>query len=294
MEIIWPKCSNRLKDIVNLLKTLVNIYKFTDYKAFLLAVEEEFSRFDRGFRSRLAEGLGVQSAFVSKVLNQSKVHFTLEQAMGIGHTVELTPKENTYLIWLVEWARAGTKDLRAFFWNHIDAARAEHIDIKNRVGKTTALSNEDQTRFYSHWMYGAAHVLSSIPAYTTVEAMAEALGLDPKLMQDVVFFLCQAGLVVAKKDRFEIGPTQLHLAKTSANIIKHHTNWRLKAIEDASNPKTTGIHYSTISSLSHKDAEKLRHELTEVIQRYVETIRPSPEETAYCFNLDFFSVIRDT
>jgi uncharacterized protein (TIGR02147 family) len=274
------------------LKTLVNIYKFTDYKNFLLAIEEEFSRFDRGFRSRLAEGLGVQSAFVSKVLNQSKVHFTLEQAMGIGHTVELTAKENTYLIWLVEWARAGTKDLKAFFWNHIDAARAENLDIKNRVGEATALSDEDQNRFYSHWVYGAAHVLSSIPAYTTVDAMAESLGLDPKLMHDVLFFLCQAGLVVSKKDRFEIGPTQLHLAKTSANIIKHHTNWRLKAIDDASNPKNTGIHYSTISSLSYKDAEKLRHELTEVIQRYVETIRPSPEETAYCFNLDFFSVMR--
>jgi uncharacterized protein (TIGR02147 family) len=274
------------------LKTLVNIYKFTDYKKFVLEVEKEFSRFDRGFRSRLAEGLGVQNAFVSKVLNQAKVHFTLEQTMSVGQTMELTEQEITYLVWLVEWVRAGTKDLKNFFWKHIQTAQDVTLDIKNRVGQAVTLSESDQNRFYSHWMYGAAHILSSIPTHTTVDAMAEALGLEAKRMQDVLFFLCQTGLVVSKKDRFEIGPTQLHLSKASPNIIKHHTNWRLKAIDDVADPKNTGIHYSTISSLSEKDAEKLRHDLTEVIQKYVETIRQSPEETAYCFNLDFFSVMR--
>ena len=86
--------------------------------------------------------------------------------------------------------------------------------------------------------------------------------------------------------------TQLHLKKVSPNIPKHHTNWRLKAIEDACDPGAEGTHYSTVSSLSEKDFERLRHELTEVIQKYVQIIRDSPEETACCFNLDFFRLIR--
>src|SRR5689334_8383779 len=102
------------------MKSLTVIYRFKDYKLYLYSIEEEFNRFDRGFRARLAESLGVQSAFVSKVLNQSKVHFTLEQAMAVSKTLELNNEESAYLMWLIEWARAGTKDLKSFFADLID------------------------------------------------------------------------------------------------------------------------------------------------------------------------------
>lgn len=270
------------------MKSLIIIYRFKDYKIYLNALEEEFNRFDRGFRSRLAEALGVQNAFVSKVLNQDKVHFTLEQGMELARTLELENEESAYLLWMIEWARAGTKSLKKFFHDLLEGAQAKHLNLKNRVGTAVGLSDQDQNRFYSHWVYGAVHVLTSIPQFTSVDKIAEALRMDPKVILDVLYFLSQTGLVEPRGDRFFIGKAQLHLSKTSPNIAKHHTNWRLKAIDDASNPSSIGIHYSTISSLSEKDVERLRHDLTEVIQKYVEVIRESPEETACCFNLDFF------
>ncbi len=274
------------------MKSLVVIYRFKDYKTYLSAVEEEFNRFDRGFRSRLAEALGVQNAFVSKVLNQPKVHFSIEQAMSATQALELDKDESAYLIWLVESARAGTKELKEFFLNLIELAQNRYLNIKNRVGSASAPSEQDQNRFYSHWLYGAAHVMSSIPQFTSIAKMAEALRVDQKALREVLIFLSQIGLVTAKDDLFLIGPTQLHLSKSSPHISKHHTNWRLKAIDDVSDPASGGIHYSTVSSLSHKDVEKLKHDLTEVIQDYVEVIKASPEETACCFNLDFFRLIK--
>jgi len=276
----------------NYMKTLITIYRYNDYKKYLENVEEEFNRYDRGFRARLAEALGVQSAFVSKVFNQDKVHFTLEQTMSIAKALELDREAGSYLIWLVEWARAGTKDLKTFFIELIEAAQTRHLNIKNRVGESVTLSEQDQSRFYSHWLYVAAHIVTTIPQYTSLNKMAEALKVDTQMLRDVLVFLSQTGLIIAKDEKFYIGPTQFHLPKTSPNVVKHHTNLRLKALDDAADTRSDGIHYSTVSSLSVKDAEKLRHDLTQTIQDYVEVVRQSPEETAVCFNLDFFKLIR--
>lgn len=273
------------------MKSLTIVYRFKDYKKYILAVEEDISRHEKGFRSRVSEALGIQNAFVSKVMNQPKVHFTPEQIMNLADFLELNPEESAYLLWLAEWARAGTKKLQDFFAGLIEQAQTKHLDIKNRVGEIKTLSAADQNRFYSHWLYVAAHVMTSIPQFTRLEKMAEALRVDSKTLRDILVFLVECDLVKTKNDEFIVGTTQIHLAKNSPNIAKHHTNWRLKAIDDSANPGSDGIHYSTVSSLSQKDYEKLRHDLTEVIQNYVDVIRPSTEETACCFNLDFFKLI---
>lgn len=275
------------------MKSLVNIYKYKDYKKYLIAVEMDLSSHQRGFRSRLSEALGVQNAYVSKVMNQSKFDFTLEQTMRLASFLELKEDENTYLVWLVEWSRAGTRELKDFCSAKIEKAQTEHLEIKNRVGETKTVSEEHLSKYCSHWYYPAAYMLSSIPAYTSLEKMSEALRTDPKVLREVLVFLVECGLVVAKDDHFSIGPNQVHISKKSPNATKYQTNVKLKSIDDLSDPHSTGIHYSTISSLSEKDFEKIRHDFTEVIQKYVEVVRESKEETIGCFNLDFFKMIRD-
>ena len=71
------------------MKSLTIVYRYKDYKKYLFDVEKDISTHERGFRSRLSEALDVQNAFVSKVLNQPKVHFTLEQIMKLADFLEL-------------------------------------------------------------------------------------------------------------------------------------------------------------------------------------------------------------
>jgi hypothetical protein len=63
-------------------------------------------------------------------------------------------------------------------------------------------------------------------------------------------------------------------------------NWTLNET------KSTDIHYSTVSSLSIDDVEKIKSKFVQAIQDYVQTIGPSKEEALYNFNLDFYSLIR--
>jgi len=275
------------------MKSLINIYKHKDYKRYLSAVENDLSLHQRGFRSRLSEALDVQNAYVSKVMNQSEFNFTLEQTMKLANFLGLKEDESTYLVWLVEWERAGTKELKEFCAKHIHRAQTEHLDIKNRVGVTKIISQEHLGQYCSHWLYPAAHLLTSFPAYNSLEKMAEVLLVDPKLLREILVFLVECGLVNAKGDAFTVGPNQIHIEKKTPDAAKYHSNLRLKAIDNISDLHSKGLHYSTISSLSQKDYDKLIEELTEVILKYVETVKDSKDETVCCFNLDLFKIVKD-
>ena len=95
-----------------------------------------------------------------------------------------------------------------------------------------------------------------------------------------------------KKGLLKPGITQVHLNRESPLIRQHHTNWRISAIQSLMNDDRSDLHYSTLSTLSKVDVEKLRAEMVQMIENYVATVKPSKEELMYGFNLDFYNLIR--
>ena len=77
-----------------------SIFTYTQYKTYLLAVEQ--SSVVKGYRSRLAEATNCQNAFVSQVLN-GEVNFSLEQALKIANFLHLQGDEYQYFLWMVEY-----------------------------------------------------------------------------------------------------------------------------------------------------------------------------------------------
>jgi uncharacterized protein (TIGR02147 family) len=269
--------------------TIKNVFNFTDYKAFLKHMEAVRAPIQRGFRSRLAEETGCQNAFISQVLN-SGAHFSLEQALKIASYLKLGEDERQYFLWLVEYGRAGSPELRNYFLSLMNVLREKNLEIKERVGSALTLSVENQSTYYSQWYYAAIHVLVTIPKFRTALAIASTLELPTSLVEKAIVFLISCGLLVENKGELKPGPTQLHLDRGSPNIATHHTNWRIAAINSLTAEASPDIHYSTVSTLSFKDVETLRSQFVQQIQTYVETVQKSSEETFYCFNLDFFKL----
>ncbi|MGZ3744028.1 MAG: TIGR02147 family protein [Pseudobdellovibrionaceae bacterium] len=270
---------------------MVKIFEFTDYKLFLASIEEERASFQRGFRSRVAEVLGCQNAYISQILN-THANFSLEQAIKIAEFLQLDEIETRYFLLLIELARAGTSALKEFFSKDIEVLRAKHLNIKERVPNAKNLTPENQSLYYSSWLYPTIHMLVTIPNYRTIPKIAAALRVEDHIISEVIWFLITSGLVVETKGHLMPGPTQIHLSKDSSHIRQHHSNWRIAAIQSLTTKNDSNIHYSTVSSLSYDDAEKLKTKLVKVIQEYVEIIQPSKEETLYNFNLDFYSLLK--
>jgi uncharacterized protein (TIGR02147 family) len=267
-----------------------NVFDFNDYKVFLAFIEDSRKVAERGFRRRLAEAVGCQSGYISQVLN-TDAHFSLEQGLKIAGFLGLTGRERKALILLIESARAGTQELKAYFSTELASLREEHLNIKERVGSSRELTEREQATYYSSWHYLAVHMLSTIPGFDEPQAFADALRLPLETVNEVVLSLLQTGILEENKGRLKSGLTQVHLNRDSPLIRQHHTNWRLAAIESLTNNRKSDVHYSTVSTLSMADAEKLRAEMVKLIESYVEVVKPSKEETMVGFNLDFYSLI---
>lgn len=270
---------------------MINIFDYTDYKAFLRDKETELSVFQRGFRSRLAEVLNCQNAYISQILN-THANFSLEQSYKLGQFLKFNESENRYFLLLIEVARAGTEELKNYFKKDIESMRLKHLNIKDRIESAKSLSIENQNTYYSSWVYPTIHMMITIPQYRTLNKISEALKISEEVTAEAMMFLVGAGLAIEKNGLFKPEATQIHLAKDSTLIQQHHTNWRIRAINSLTDKHKSEIHYSTVSSLSLEDAEKLKSKFVQVIQDYVKTVEPSKEETIYNFNLDFYSLIK--
>jgi hypothetical protein len=198
-----------------------------------------------------------------------------------------------YFLLLVGLGRAGSKALEDHFKSQIDEIQRKRTQIKERITTDRLLNTEAQMRYYSSWYYSAIHVATSIPEYQTRDALASALGLAPGLVSECLEFLIEHGLVVPKSGRFMIGPVRMHLGADSPMISKLHANWRLQSLQSLERPvleSAKDLHYSTVLTLSHTDAKRVREILLRAVDETEKVFRPSPEEVVYCIGMDWFQV----
>lgn len=264
-----------------------SIYEYQDYKSFLSATEQARRVAERGFRRRIAAHLGCQPGYISQVLNDS-AHLSLEQAFAAAEFLGLGESERKYFLTLVERERSGSPQLRAHFERELTNLREAHLNIRERVGASRQLSESEQSRYYSSWHYLAVHMLSTLPDFATAGAIAQELKIPLHTVQDIILFLMSCGIVEENDGKIRAGVTQVHLGRDSILIKQHHTNWRLAAVQSLATAAASDVHYSTVSTLSKKDADDLRAAMIALIQSYVETVRPSKEEVMVGFNLDFY------
>jgi uncharacterized protein (TIGR02147 family) len=267
------------------------VFDYSDYKLYLNAVLSTQGA-HRGSRSRLARELRCQTAFISHVLNGNS-HFSLEHAVVISRFLSHTSDESRYFILLVNLGRAGSKELVDHFKSQIEDIQRKRTQIKERITTDRALSAEAQIRYYSAWYYAAIHVATSIPELQTRDRLAAALDLSPALISECLEFLIEQGLVTTKDGRFLIGPARMHLGSDSPMVSKLHANWRVQALKSLENTRGSApgnLHYSTVLTLSHKDAKRVREALLRTIDETEKILRPSPEEVVYCIGMDWFQI----
>lgn len=102
-------------------------------------------------------------------------------------------------------------------------------------------------------------------------------------------FLERLNLVKYENNRYLPQPTKIHLAKSSPNFAKHHTNWRLQSIKSLES-NSNDIHFSGALSLSIEDVVRIKENFTQFINAQLKIVEASKEETAYAICLDFFDI----
>lgn len=266
-----------------------NIYEYLDHVKYITDLIENRPQKGRGERKRLADILNCQMAFITHVLNGEK-NFSHEQIIKVAQHFNLNESEKDFLIEMLSYNRAGTKELQDFYKRKLLQKKEQHKLLKNRLQETQSLSIHDQAEYYSHWLYGAIHMASTIPTLQSISAMAAHFNIEKDEVLRLVEFLSSKGLVQLESGKVTPGQFHLYVDKDSPLLNQHHSIWRLKALHDLKSNKKDDFHYSLCFSVSEKDWPILREKMLEAINDCLKVIRPSKEEKLGLICVDFQEV----
>ena len=266
-------------------KTLFDFDHYADFLAERLPNSGEM----RGSRSRLADHLGCQTGFVSQVILKRN-HFSLEHALATSRYLELNSDEQDYFILLVLQAKAGTPELSHYFESRLKITLDKRRQISERIQVKTQMDSEGREIYYSSWTYSAAHMLLFLEPYQSTLKLARKLGISVSHAQSIVDFLVQRKMAAIRGEQVVALPARLHIPQDSPSIQRHHTNWRLRAVQSLAGPSEDDLHYSGVFSLSRSAAREIREILLGSIQSSEPIIRDAKDETVFAMNIDWFGI----
>lgn len=267
-----------------------DIFDYFDYRDYLLAWIASKPNRGRGLRVSIAESIRSPVSHVSQVLKGIS-NLSFEQAEDLNELLGHSTEQADYFLLLVQLERAGSQKLKERLKNQIEKARSKRLVLKDRLDVKASLTKEDQVTFYSSWHYVAVHILLTIPAFQTKEAISRQLKISLKRTTEILEFMQNLGLAELKNGKYTVGTTRIHLGNDSPMISKHHINWRLQAIQSLEKEDfLESLHYSSVVSIAKNDVNEIKSVLVKAIENAKKLIRDSKEEELHSFSIDFFKV----
>ena len=269
----------------------LNIFDFNDYRKYLKKCLEIAKKNKTFNLSRLAEATQVHPTFLSHVLKGEK-SLSLEQAALVSDQLALSKLEKDYFFLLINLDRAGTTKLREYWMEKKQTIENEKNKLSQRFDEHRELTPEQRSIFYSSWIYVAAWACSAIGDGQSKQQIANHLHLESSTTEQVLNFLVQTGLCSRNNGKYTMTETHVHVPNESPLVVKHHTNWRLKAMNKMDFREPSELFFTAPMSIAKKDFDQLREKLNVMIKECVELAKNSPAEHLVCLNIDFFRSIR--
>jgi len=264
---------------------------FTNYRDFVREHLTKRSPRGRGEIRKLAEHMRVHPTFVSQVLAGTK-DFNMEQTLVIAKYLDLTKVEQKYFLLLVQKDRAGTKELKDYFKTELEDMKSTLVTVSKRLKEHRSLSDEERAIFYSSWLYSGVRLYCSVGNGKSLEEICAYFGIGRKKALSILDFLLSAQLVIEEKNRYKLGTQHTHLPSDSPFIIRHHMNWRTKALQGHESLTPEELAFTAPMSLNKRDFDKIREILLSAIKESVEVAKESEAEDLAFLNIDWMWVHR--
>jgi uncharacterized protein (TIGR02147 family) len=265
------------------------IFEYLDYKLYLNEKIDQSPSKGRGIKLALAKFIGCQTAYISQVLRKD-TQFNLEQGVKVNQFFGHTREEGKFFLLLIQYARAGSKDLEIYCKEEIEEIIKKRENLKERFQAEDSLDEPNHHIYYSAWYYSAAHIMLSVPEFRTQTALQKALNIPIEKVQEILEFLTETGLAIQEGSQYNIGKTRIFLDKDSVYLSRHLLNWRNQAIQSVDRYKAGNLHFSNVVSMSKKDFPKIREIFVKAIEDSKKIIKDSKEEEVNIMNMDFFTL----
>lgn len=265
------------------------IFEFDDYKSYLNRYIQHLPQRGYGFKSRMATAIDCKTSFITQVLN-GHAHLSLEQAEGLNGLLRHHETEAEYFLTMVSFARAGNDGLRQRLQRRMRRFREDQMNLKARFNEQTEIDPLTLLEFFSVWHFNAIQIAATIPRLQGRKALRSALGLSESVFEEALDFLLKEGLL--KEENMRLVPTKkkVFIGKDSLALKVHHSNWRQRAIVSLDRNYKEDLHFTSVFSLSKKEAAIIKDRLVREIAQIRQLVTPSPEEELHACIIDFFRV----
>jgi uncharacterized protein (TIGR02147 family) len=266
----------------------MSIFEFKDYRTYLRSYIRHLPRKGRGELSKIAKHLRINTTLLSQIMSSGR-EFSPEQALSLSEYLAHTEIETDYFALLVQHQRAGNSRLKKYLEKKLELMREEALKLSKRISHEKKLSDHERAIFYSSWIFSAIHLFTSTSQKgVTLDEIVARFSLPRNKAVDVMQFLLSSGLCIEKSGHYSMGVQSTFVERGSPYLLKHHSNWRLKAIQKSENLTERELQYSGQFSLSHRDFEALREKLADFLKTANELVKDSPAEEIASLNIDWF------
>jgi uncharacterized protein (TIGR02147 family) len=262
------------------------LFKTADFRIY---VQNWVSGRPRGEYRRISEALTMHTTLVSQVFNGKKC-LTEEQAANLCSHMGLNSLERDYFLKLVQIERAGSSHLKEIYVGHLKQLRKRAQEIKNIVPESKELSEQDQAIFYSSWQYSLIRLLTDLKDFRTAQEISNHLGLSLSRVQEILSFLVSRGLCTHRNGLYTRTNQNTHIEAQSPLSIRHHLNWRTKALAMLETSSGDDLSFTAPVTISKKDVVKVRQILLEAIAEISKVVEDSPSEETIYLGIDWLKI----
>lgn len=266
-----------------------SLFDYNHYTDFLKDWIKNQPKNGRGIMKTWSELLRVEPSVLSQIISKKR-KMNLDQAYELSTFLNLSEIESEYFFTLIDLENANTYKLRNHLHRKLSKIKKDSLNLSNRVKHNKKLSTEQQAQFYSSWIYSAVNLATSIGEKETPETIADRLNLSREKIIEVLNFLLECGLVKQELGVYKMGNENTFLDKSSPFLVKHHANWRMKAIQRSDLLTDEELMFTAPLSISKKDFSLVREEIVKLIARIGEVVQESESDQLAVFQTDFFLI----
>lgn len=265
---------------------LFDCLDYREYISFKLKAEIKLKK---GGSASLARALGVNSSYVSQVIQGHK-NLSSEQAYLLSEHFGFDTLECDYFAALTSYSRASNPNYKAHLTTQL-------MEMRRFARMREGLSTEDQPLdlpsqgiFYSSWWYAAIHLLTGIKEFKTSQNISRHLGISVADTEKVLDFLVTRGLCKFTGSTYSVGLRSTHLHKDSPFRPRHHLNWRMKSIEHMPKADPQNFFFTAPMRIDEKTFSKIKIALETFCESQKEKVDLADDELVACLNIDLFKV----
>ncbi len=196
--------------------------------------------------------------------------------------------ETEYFLLLLQYERAGTVKLKKFYQIKIDEIKKNSLNLAKRMEVERKLTDLERAVFYSKWIYMATWLFLAVDGGQSLESVVQRFSIPRTEATDIINFLKSIGLCVQEDEIYKVQSQYIHLEFGSPFLGRHHSNWRVKALQRIDDLSEEELMYTVPFAINREDFARVRENLLQVIKSSMKTILDSPSKDLACMTIDLF------